>query len=842
MGSRSDVERFEPGIIVNKSNDNSRITKGSPEGIITKSKRKEAYEGSTGKIQGSCFKEIVQTIERRNKAISVPRARRASSKGGCYSSQSGSGWDEYTKRVTSECLNWMGQQKAEMELMKWGFDAASIEQQISDHRRTHNAIRDYRWHLDKVKTDLREKAAVHQLEEEYEGLLKHSFERMDQLRQFQNLIQAISREIMWINDCGEEELLHDWSDRNTDIARKQEAFSKRMSELELKEKELNKLKQESDQLVLNQHPASDKIKAYMDTLQTQWSWILQITKCIDVHLKENAAYFQFFEEAQATESYLKNLQDCIRKKFICDRSMSLQTLLEQIKELENERERILEYKRQVQSLVNKSKKIVQLKPRNPDYRSNKPIILKALCDYKQDLKTVHKGDECILKDNNERSKWLVTGPGGVDMLVPSVSLIIPPLNPLAVDLATKIEQYYEAILALWNQLYINMKSLVSWHYCMIDIEKVRAMTIAKLKTMRKEDYQKIITDLEIHYQDLLRNSQGSGMFGDEDERRIQTQFTDAQKHYQTLIIQLPNQPRQPQIVVPTETCPVGSSNTVIINDRNREHDKQEAWLLMELQKLRRQIEASETRMVQRAPLGVDQGALHDFSLRLKDLEGVQNDSQIMAETLNKHKDLLPNFRDSEKYVYLQSEINALFQKLENINGISAGYVDSLDALRGLLQVTLQTEDVIRVLEVRLSEEETVPLDLDKVETLMVREEFILAEEEKQTSSMESSLRTDYMKAEDVDRKWDSEASNTESEAECYTSENCSYNEEDQESSDECSLPPIYWPPEKKGSGPEGVEDPGGKALQVGDDGEEPVLSILSAELCIICMAQPRITI
>lgn len=34
--------------------------------------------------------------------------------------------------------------------------------------------------------------------------------------------------------------------------------------------------------------------------------------------------------------------------------------------------------------MNKSKKIVQLKPRNPDYRSSKPIILRALCDYKQD--------------------------------------------------------------------------------------------------------------------------------------------------------------------------------------------------------------------------------------------------------------------------------------------------------------------------------------------------------------------------------------------------------------------------------------------------------------------------
>lgn len=73
-------------------------------------------------------------------------------------------------------------------------------------------------------------------------------------------------------------------------------------------------------------------------------------------------------------------------------------------------------------------------------------------------------------------------------------------------------------------------------------------------------------------------------------------------------------------VVPTESCPVGSSNTIIVNERNREHDKQEAWLLIELQKLRRQIEASEIQMVQRAPLGVDQGAMHDFSVRIKDLE------------------------------------------------------------------------------------------------------------------------------------------------------------------------------------------------------------------------------
>lgn len=52
-------------------------------------------------------------------------------------------------------------------------------------------------------------------------------------------------------------------------------------------------------------------------------------------------------------------------------------------------------------------------------------------------KVIHKGDECILKNNSQRSKWNVTGPGGLDMVVPSVSLIVPPPNPEAVDLSSK---------------------------------------------------------------------------------------------------------------------------------------------------------------------------------------------------------------------------------------------------------------------------------------------------------------------------------------------------------------------------------------------------------------------
>lgn len=133
-----------------------------------------------------------------------------------------------------------------------------------------------------------------------------------------------------------------------------------------------------------------------------------------------------------------------------------------------EREKIMEHKRQVQHLVNKSKSIVRLKPRNPQEKSSSPIIVRALCDFKQDQvscftdashhkgficrklsshlklhfpyapqKVICKGNEAILKDNSQRSKWEVTGPGGLDMLVPSVCLIIPPPNPLSISLASK---------------------------------------------------------------------------------------------------------------------------------------------------------------------------------------------------------------------------------------------------------------------------------------------------------------------------------------------------------------------------------------------------------------------
>uniref|UniRef100_A0A8C6NMK7 Desmoplakin n=1 Tax=Nothobranchius furzeri TaxID=105023 RepID=A0A8C6NMK7_NOTFU len=371
--------------------------------------------------------------------------------------------------------------------------------------------------------------------------LKTSFRRLNQLRDLESILDAISSEIMWVNEKEEQELVFDWGDKNIDVyvPKKEESYSRLMSDLEAKEKEINKLNVKANALLSDNHPASDKLLAYLETLQTQWSWLLKITKCIHVHLKENSAYSQFFKEANETYAKLQKQHETIRTKFSCDKSTPLENLTELLQNLEKEKQRVLENKRQVQSLVSKSKSIVRLKPRNPEVKSTSPVIVKALCDFMQDQKGILQGDEAILKDNSQRSKWLVTGPGGLEMTIPSVCLIIPPPNPISVGLANKNEQYYEAILGIWNQLYINIKSLISWQYCLKDMNYINSLTLTMLSKMNPEEYRTLIKRLETHYQEFVRTSQGSEMFGEEEKKNIQGQFDKTQQHYDTLIIQLP---------------------------------------------------------------------------------------------------------------------------------------------------------------------------------------------------------------------------------------------------------------------------------------------------------------
>ncbi|XP_037625459.1 epiplakin-like isoform X5 [Sebastes umbrosus] len=517
---------------------------------------------------------------------------------------SSGGWEE-PPRSFQDAMGWIAQQKRLIETASWGDDPAAIEQQLINHSNFHSSIQ-RSVEVERARDELMkkgDKGNLHALDQEWDSLQQMSFGRTEQLQNLKRIIQDMSKEIMWVNDREEEELMFDWGDKNIDqyIPRKQESYSKLMSALEEKEKDLNKLKARVDGLLKLNHPASDKIEAYRDTLQTQWSWLLQITKCIDVHLKENAAYNQFFKEANETYSGLQKEHETVRMKFACDKNTSLEDLMELLQGLEREKENIMENKRQVHHLVNKSRTIVRLKPRNPEEKSSTPVIVKALCDYKQDQKVICKENEAILKDNSQRSKWDVTGPGGLDMLVPSVCLIVPPPNPLGISMANKNEQYYEAILSIWSQLYINVKSLIAWQYCLIDIRKINSLTVTMLSRMRPEEYRQLIKSLESRYEEFKMTSHGSQMFADEDKKMIENQVTGAQTHYDQIVVELPTYiAQQEHIEVQQASGQQYQQQLILVQQASNQQHQQQLILLQQQQQQQAAAEAEARRLEEEA--------------------------------------------------------------------------------------------------------------------------------------------------------------------------------------------------------------------------------------------------
>ncbi|TKS75098.1 Desmoplakin [Collichthys lucidus] len=612
----------------------------------------------------------------------------------------GASWEEHG-RSFQDAMGWMLQQKRLIETASWGDVPEVIDQHIISHQKFHNSIQ-RSVELDRARDDLikkGDKASLHALDQEWDSLQQLSYDRTQQLQELKGIIQEMCQEIMWVNSREEVELVFDWGDKNIEqyIPLKQESYSKLMSALEDKEKELNKLFTKVDALLKNNHPAADKIEAYRDTLQTQWKWLLQITKCIDIHLKENAAYQQFFKEANETYSALQKEHET------------------------REKEKILENKRQVQHLANRSKSIVRLKPRNPEEKSSRPVIVKALCDFKQDHKVIQKDNEAILKDNSQRSKWEITGPGGLDMSVPSVCLIVPPPNPLSISLANKNEQYYEAILAIWNQLYINVKSLTAWQYCLLDIKRINSLTISM---------------------EFKVSCHGSQMFGDEEKKSIENQITGSQAHYEQLVAKLhiyTEQKRLEQkkeVVIKSEYGSKTSQKKVVYS----------SWSLSELHALRLRLENTEGTLSQHIHICLGDDGVHDCGLKITELERVQRDIDSMREEYLRLRERilkeLEGMKDPDKAEFLRSEVSIINQRLGSLEASSSAYLQRLRALRDMLQSVAEVEDTVKVYEARLAEKETTSLTPSEVEDYMFTLKNMKAELEQKKDaliSMEAEL-------------------------------------------------------------------------------------------------------
>lgn len=78
-----------------------------------------------------------------------------------------------------------------------------------------------------------------------------------------------------------------------------------MSELEKREIQFSAVQDRGEALVLQNHPASKAIEAHMAAMQAQWAWLLQLTHCLEEHLRHAINYQVFFKDIADAEKWLK---------------------------------------------------------------------------------------------------------------------------------------------------------------------------------------------------------------------------------------------------------------------------------------------------------------------------------------------------------------------------------------------------------------------------------------------------------------------------------------------------------------------------------------------------------
>uniref|UniRef100_UPI00398F0CEB microtubule-actin cross-linking factor 1 isoform X2 n=1 Tax=Pristiophorus japonicus TaxID=55135 RepID=UPI00398F0CEB len=609
--------------------------------------------------------------------------------------------DEGSLRFVYELLAWVEEVQVRLDRAEWGTDLPSVETQLDTHKTIHTAVEELESSLKEAKICEEQISSnfktsysdtLSKLEVQYLKLLETSRLRMRHLTSLHSFVSKVTTELIWLNEKEEEELAYDWSDNNTNISAKKEYFIELKQELEQKQKVIKSHQETGEQLSLENHPARQTVEAYSAALQTQWHWIKQLCCCVEQHVKDNTAYFQFLSDIKEAEQYLRNLQETIKRKYKCDRTSGLSKLEDLLQDSMDEKEQLIKYKSSIASLVGRAKTIVQLKPRNPDNTIKATIPIRAICDYRQIEITVCKNDECVLEDNSHRTKWKVISPTGNEAMVPSVCFTIPAPNQEAIDTGSRVEQMYQNVMALWHQLHINMKSVVSWNYLVKDIKTIRSWNKETFKTLKVNEQPQVMKNLQMHYEDFLEDSQESQVFSIADRLRLEEEVDNCKEHCEELLVS-----------VETEEKDETLSKTYI----------------SELQNICLRLEKYKDRLIRRLQASVEGDAMQDSAFRIIEQERMQQELEGLKSDLNQVTKKCESFfyesPSAASIPMLHSELDLVVQKMDQVHSLSSTYMDKLKTVDVMLKSSQGAKMLVKMYEMKLSEEDIVPVDQEAIE-------------------------------------------------------------------------------------------------------------------------------
>ncbi|TRY88245.1 hypothetical protein DNTS_022632, partial [Danionella cerebrum] len=623
--------------------------------------------------------------------------------------------DEVTLRYVQDLLSWVEENQRRIEVAEWGQDLPSVESQLGSHRGLHQSIEEFKYKIDRARADENQLTPVSKgayreylskLDLQHNKLLNSSKSRLRSLDQLHAFVVAAMKELMWLNEKEEEEVNYDWSERNSNMTAKKDNYSGLMRDLEQREKRVNTVQVTGDHLLKEGHPARKTIEHFSSALQTQWSWILQLCCCIETHLKENTAYFQFFSDVKEAEDKLKKMEETMKKKYVCDRSITVTRLEDLLQDTAEEKEQLNEFRTHLEGLSRRAKTIVQLKPRNPAHPIKSRLPAQAVCDFKQMEITVHKGDECTLLNNSSAYQWKVRNSSGNEAAVPSICFIIPPTNREAVDVSSGLDASLQRLMVLWQKLHVDMKSLLSWQYLMRDIMLINSWNYIMFKTLSVEEYRLSLKNLELHYQAFLRDSQDSELFDADDRLQAESSYSKATRHYENLL----------------HSVEQGEQDESVCKS-----------YITQIKDLRLRLESCEGRTVNRLRQPVDSEPLKACAQRATEqkkvqveLDGIKKDLDKVVE---KSEAVLATSEPSSSAPALRSEIAITLKKMDHVYSLSSVYLDKLKTIDLVIRSTQGAEDLLNKYENQLRDVNKLPVNEKEIEASQTQLQKLRSEAE-----------------------------------------------------------------------------------------------------------------
>uniref|UniRef100_A0A914HUQ8 Uncharacterized protein n=1 Tax=Globodera rostochiensis TaxID=31243 RepID=A0A914HUQ8_GLORO len=424
-----------------------------------------------------------------------------------YSSAASSATRGNAFRRVEDAIQWIRDRTHKLNSMQFSETLDMLEQNFEQHKLDNRDIQDFRQTVDECIARQAEVSAedsydycelLKMMESEYQQLRELSAGRMIDLDSLIAFIRAAQLELLWISKREDLEVTRNWSDlEHLDIPMLQNYFKQLLHEIELHEKQFNDVHNQGAALINQRHPAGEVIEVYLRTMQNQWDWLLNLSKCLEGHLRDAYNAKAFVEESEQVEQQMQQQLDHLDHEY-SRTDFSLDEGEHMLRQLDAIREHIQQLHAQLLSLTDRCAQISPLWQRGE--RIGKPLLVTALCEYKSKEIHIRQGDECTLLDNHNQIQWRVRGMDGVEASsVPSVVFRIPPPDPRLAAFLSRLHNQFEKLRKLWDRTH----HLVRYNMVLNTMRTVRAWDLDTFLSIPSDQRDEIIKALNEDVNKLL---------------------------------------------------------------------------------------------------------------------------------------------------------------------------------------------------------------------------------------------------------------------------------------------------------------------------------------------------